>query len=173
MNTEIERKFLIKDEFNNPRDLEFQLSISSELEGFEYIRQGYIMSDRGKTLRIRESREMFKESKYILCFKVSVDEMTKKEYEYEIPREDGIVLLENCKPNIVEKSRMKINHEGNIWEIDTFRGQNEGLIVAEIELKSKEDFFYKPKFIGLEVTFDKQYSNHYLSHKPWPTWKNK
>ena len=167
MNTEIERKFLIKKEFNNPKDLEFQLSISSELEGFEYIRQGYLMSDNGKTLRIRESRQMFEVSKYILCLKVAVDGMTKREYEYEIPNEDGHLLLQSCGVNIVEKSRMKINHLGSIWEIDLFRGRNEGLIIAEIELKSKDESFCKPKFIGDEVTFDHHYSNHYLSRKPW------
>lgn len=173
MNTEIERKFLIKPEFNSMRDLEFKLSLGSELEGTERMRQGYIMGDKGKSLRIREVTYDFLKTSYILGLKIKVDGMTRQEFEYDIPEEDGILLLEQCKPNLVEKVRWTVFCEGKFWEIDFFSGRNEGLIMAEIELKSKDEQFKIPDFIGEEVTDKIGYSNHFLSHSPWPTWKNK
>lgn len=93
------------------------------------------------------------------------------EYEYEIPVEDANVLLnELCEKPIIEKNRYKIEFAGFIWEVDEFFGENEGLVVAEIELKSEDQQFEKPEWVGDEVSGDPRYFNSNLINNPYSSW---
>ena len=97
--------------------------------------------------------------------------MSRQEFEYSIPKDDGKELLDNfCKIGIIEKTRHYINHESNVWEVDEFHGDNQGLIVAEIELKSEDQNFKIPRWVGKEVTNDLRYYNMNLISFPYNKW---
>lgn len=149
MNNEIERKFLIK---------EFDTSLSNEK--YE-IKQGYIHSGNGKVVRVRT----FNEKAYITV-KYRKTRITRAEFEYEIPDEDALDMIENCcDGKVLEKTRYIYLYEGKKWEIDVFQGKNKGLILGEIELQDENEDFLIPPFIVKEVTADPQYSNHNLANK--------
>jgi CYTH domain-containing protein len=93
------------------------------------------------------------------------------EYEYRIPAEDAESMLDQlCEKPLIEKIRYKIPHKGLIWEVDEFRGENHGLILAEVELASIEQSFEKPEWIGKEVTGMPQYFNSQLVINPFTKW---
>lgn len=150
---EIERKFLLKDsswrEFANPVDYS----------------QGYLVADGERTVRIRTAGE-----EGFLTIKGKTKGMTRSEFEYPIPLKDARDLFSLCTHHLVEKRRSKIEWEGKTWEIDEFTGDNEGLILAEIELASEEESFALPPWIGEEVTGDLHYYNSYLSLHPYSEW---
>lgn len=151
---EIERKFLV---------------LSSEFRHLakpEVYVQGYITIQEDKVVRVRIAG-----AKAYVTFKSKVSNTRRNEFEYEIPVQDANAMLEiMCLPNKVEKLRYKILHEGNLWEVDEFKGTNEGLVVAEIELSSEEQSFTKPSWLGEEVTDDPRYLNAHLALKPYSTW---
>jgi adenylate cyclase len=93
------------------------------------------------------------------------------EFEYDIPMEDAEKLFLIAKTPAVEKYRYKIEYAGNIWEVDEFLGDNEGLVIAEIELESENQTFQKPSWIGMEVSGDKRYTNANLARNPYKNWK--
>jgi adenylate cyclase len=93
------------------------------------------------------------------------------EFEYEIPIDDALKLLELCKRPIIAKTRYKIPYEGHSWEVDVFEGENEGLVMAEVELQSEDETVVLPEWIGKEVSGDKRYYNSYLSLHPYNEWK--
>ena len=96
---------------------------------------------------------------------------TRSEYEYEIPAGDAEEMLDDlCERPIIEKNRYKIPLGDVIWEVDEFLGVNDGLIVAEVELKSEDQAFDKPEWIGAEVTDDPRYFNANLIARPFSTW---
>jgi CYTH domain-containing protein len=92
------------------------------------------------------------------------------EFEYEIPRQDADALLDICEKPLIEKNRYKIAHGGFVWEVDEFFGENQGLIVAEIELQSEDQYFPKPDWVGPEVTTDPRYFNANLIKNPYTKW---
>ena len=92
------------------------------------------------------------------------------EFEYDIPMEDAEQLFTIAKTETVEKYRHKIMYEGHCWEVDEFVGKNSGLVVAEIELKSEDEPFEKPEWIGEEVSNDKRYTNASLARTPCEMW---
>jgi CYTH domain-containing protein len=97
--------------------------------------------------------------------------LSRKEYEYTIPLEDANEMLsELCTGHNVEKVRYRVQHGGLIWEIDEFRGENQGLVTAEVELKAEDQAVALPKWIGPEVSCDMRYSNQSLSRKPYRQW---
>jgi adenylate cyclase len=151
---EIERKFLLKDtgwrELANPVD---------------YF-QGYLVADGERTVRIRVAGE-----DGFITIKGKSNGMSRKEFEYPIPLDDARDLFSLCINHLVEKRRSKIEWEGKTWEIDEFAGDNEGLILAEIELASEEESFTLPPWIGEEVTGDLRYYNSYLSLHPYSEWR--
>jgi adenylate cyclase len=155
MGVEIERKFLVDhvkwNELNKPA-------------GTHY-RQGYILSNRGQTVRVRIS-----DKKAFLNLKSKISEMTRKEYEYEIPLEDGIEILNAFTKSGTEKIRYCIPFAGKTWEVDVFLADNDGLIVAEIELQSETEIFEKPDWVTTEVTDDGRYNNSSLSEHPYKNW---
>ncbi len=147
MNKEIERKFLV-----------CQFDEALAYEKIE-IKQGYVFSGEGKVLRVRTW-----DDKAYITLKYRAGKITRYEFEYEIPYSDGIKILNDlCKNNILEKTRHLVSHCGKKWEIDVFHGINEGLILAEIELKSEDEVFEKPDFAGEEVTGNPKYSNHNIA----------
>ena len=154
MATEIERKFLLKNS-------DWKKEISTSME----IRQGYLSLDKERTVRIRVKGE-----KGILTIKGTTENVSRKEFEYEIPKEDAEQLLELCHRPLIEKIRSEVIHEGMTWEIDEFIGENEGLIVAEIELESENQAFEIPNWIGKEVSDDARYYNSNLVKQSYGNW---
>ena len=154
MATEIERKFLIKGE-----------AWRALAEGTMY-RQGYLNSAKERTVRVRTVGD-----KAFLTIKGITVGATRAEYEYEIPFADCNALLDDLaeKP-LIEKKRYKIRQGEFTWEIDEFFGDNQGLIVAEIELTSEDQQFGKPDWIGEEVTGDPRYFNSNLIKHPFTRW---
>ena len=93
------------------------------------------------------------------------------EYEYEIPAAEARAMLNDlCEKPLIEKIRYKIEYYGLVWEVDEFHGENQGLIIAEVELEFKDQKFEKPEWIGAEVTGDSKYFNSNLIHHPYSQW---
>ena len=155
MGIEIERKFLVNgDEWR-------QLG-----EGILY-RQGYLNTDKGRTVRVRTIQE-----RAYLTIKGPTINASRAEYEYEIPIEDALEMLSSlCISPVIEKKRHTIQYMGHAWEVDEFQGENEGLIFAEIELTDRDEQFAIPPWIGREVTHDPRFYNSALSRNPYSKWK--
>ena len=96
--------------------------------------------------------------------------ISRSEFEYPIPLKDAQDLLKQFAGNTIEKTRYNIKYKGKTWEVDIFSGENKGLILAEIELKSEDEKFDIPEWITEEVTGDERYYNSYLSIKPYKNW---
>lgn len=153
MNIEIERKFLLKND--NWRE---------GAVGVHY-KQAYLNEKGDNTVRVRIEGEKAK-----LTIKGKSSNISRLEFEYDIPMADAEALFTLAKPPIVEKYRYKIMYAGNCWEVDEFLGMNRGLVVAEIELESETQSFEKPDWIGMEVSGDKRYTNANLARKPYCEW---
>ncbi len=133
------------------------------------ILQGYICSENDRVVRIR-----IKDNKAYLTIKNATIGFARNEYEYEIPLTDAEAMLRNtCQQPIIEKTRYILEHNGHTWEVDEFHGDNDGLVVAEIELENKDDVFDYPDFIGEEVTGNAHYYNACLFKKPYKMWNDK
>lgn len=157
MGKEIERKFLISN------DDWRQLGT-----GNDYC-QGYLNSEKGRTVRVRTIND-----RGILTIKGPTVGATRLEYEYDIPLDEATEMLRQlCHQPLIEKTRYKIPYAGLIWEIDEFKGENEGLLFAEVELESEDQEFVKPPWIGKEVTDDSRYYNANLVSNPYSNWKGK
>jgi CYTH domain-containing protein len=113
-----------------------------------------------------------KENQGILTVKgiSSNDGLTRFEWEKDISKPEAEALLELCEKGIIDKIRYEVKVENHIFEIDEFFGDNKGLVVAEIELKTEDEIFSKPKWLGVEVTGDSKYYNSQLSKNPFNTW---
>lgn len=154
MGKEIERKFLVKD--NSWRAL---------APGTKY-RQGYLNSAKERIVRVRTIND-----KGYLTIKGITSGATRAEYEYEIPVTEAEAMLDElCEKPLIEKNRYKIDYEKLIWEVDEFFGENQGLIVAEVELESEDQDYEKPGWIGDEVTGDPKYFNSNLIINPYLKW---
>ncbi len=150
---EIERKFLIDTQLWKPT-----------VKGIK-ISQGYLSIDSEKVIRVRIADEQG-----FLTIKGKAIGIVRTELEYEIPKNEAVVLLEMCNGLVVEKYRYKENFKDMIWEVDIFEGKNKGLILAEIELEHEDQVFDLPDWVGEEVTFDKRYYNSWLSQNPFSCW---
>jgi len=155
MATEIERKFLILNQ-------DWQEYTKSEL----HIVQGYLATNEFSSTRIRIQND-----KANINIKSATLGITRTEFEYSIPVGDARLMLEDlCIKPVIEKTRFTVEHMGHAWEIDVFSGDNEGLIVAEIELSSPDEAFEKPSWIGEEVSNDARYYNACLVNNPYKNW---
>ena len=105
-----------------------------------------------------------------LTLKSPVAEIRRLEFEYEIPLTDGAALLGLRQSALIEKLRYKLPWHGLVWEIDVFQGENQGLVIAEIELPHEDKVFEKPEWLGREVTSDRRYSNASLAKLPFQKW---
>jgi len=155
MGKEIERKFLI-----NPAKWAELIKPAGK-----QLRQGYILGDPNKTIRVRVTAD-----KGWLTIKGISTGATRLEYEYEIPLGDAVELLDNFAENELKKTRYENTFEGKLWEVDVFSGENEGLIVAEIELTSEDEKFELPDWVSEEVTHEKKYYNSNLTTYPFKNW---
>jgi CYTH domain-containing protein len=153
--TEIERKFLVKNE-----------SWRDEVTETKILRQGYIATEKAATVRVR-----LEDDEARLTVKGKKTDGAGLEFEYPIPLEDAKSLLEKCaKRSFIEKKRHIVRRDGLIWEIDEFSGDNAGLIVAEVELSSIDQAIALPPWIGRDVTAEKRYANSNLVKNPYSTW---
>ena len=130
-------------------------------------RQGYLSTDpEGATVRVRLEGE-----RAVLTIKGPTRGIERAEFEYEIPPIEANQLLETlCAQPLIEKRRWEVNHQGARWEVDLFGGENEGLVIAEIELPSVDQPFEAPPWLGREVSADPRYFNAALQKKPWLYW---
>lgn len=155
MAKEIERKFLVVGS-----------AWRTLAQGTRY-RQGYLNSDKARTVRIRTVGDQA-----FLTIKGPTIGVTRTEFEYPIPYDDCITMLNDlAEQPVIDKIRYKIPVDGLIWEVDEFLGVNEGLIVAEVELTSEDQTFEKPDWVGEEVSGDVRYYNSSLIKAPYTTWK--
>ena len=155
MGTEIEHKFLVASS-------DWHEGVASRSE----IRQGFLNTEPERTVRIRLA-----DGDAQLTIKGITVGAQRAEYEYPIPPRDGAEMLDRlCQHALIEKTRYRIPHAGNTWEVDVFYGANAGLVVAEIELASAEEAFKLPSWIGTEVTSDPRYYNASLVHHPYSDW---
>lgn len=156
MGTEIEKKFLLANE--DWRGLG---------TGKPYC-QGYLTEEKGRTVRVRTI-----DDRGVLTIKGPSKGASRHEYEYQIPVEEAREMLDNlCHQPLIEKTRYKVEYAGFTWEIDEFKGDNEGLLFAEIELEEEGQEFEKPPWIGKEVTGDSRYYNANLVRNPYSKWRN-
>ena len=155
MALEIERKFLVLDD-----------SYKHEAFSKSHIQQGYICSERGRTVRIR----IRDTHAYVTIKGPSVDGgLARYEFEYEIPMDDAEKLMTLCEPGIIDKIRWLVKSGNHTFEVDEFFGDNEGLVMAEVELTAEDEEVVIPSFIGKEVTGDPHYFNSYLRLHPYHT----
>lgn len=157
MAIEIERKFLVTSDA-------FKKQVSKSYR----IKQGFLNSHEERTVRIR-----LKNDKGYLTIKgkSSADGLSRFEWEAEISLNEAEALLNLCEEGVIEKIRYEIPFRNQLFEVDEFFGDNEGLLIAEVELDSKNEVFEKPQWLGVEVTGNIQYYNSQLSKKPFNTWK--
>ncbi|MEN9919390.1 MAG: hypothetical protein RL662_1826 [Bacteroidota bacterium] len=155
-NIEIERKFLVNGDFK------------SSSYAHQRIIQGYMASSTGgRSVRIRIRGD----KGYITIKGASdVSGISRFEWEKEIPVDEAEQLIELCDPGVIDKVRYLVKVGHHIFEVDEFKGDNEGLIVAEIELSSENESFEKPCWLGKEVTGDVRYYNSQLVINPYRTW---
>ena len=153
---EIERKFLVCGE-----DYKQQAFHHSR------IKQGYISSRRGATVRVR-----LRDGQGFLTIKGPSDDkgMSRYEFEKEISAEEAAHLFELCEPGIIDKTRYLVRAGNHTFEVDEFYGDNQGLVMVEVELQSETETFEKPSFIGQEVTGDRRYYNSHLREYPYSQW---
>jgi adenylate cyclase len=153
---EIERKFLVT-------------SAIFKKEAFSQnrIKQGYLSSIPERTVRIRLKGDIA----YITIKGVSNETgMSRFEWEKEIPLDEAEKLLLLCETGVIDKTRFEVKVGNHIYEVDEFYGENEGLLLAEVEIQSESEVFDKPNWLGQEVTNDNRYYNSNLSNNPFGSW---
>lgn len=159
-NREIERKFLVKGD-----------GWRGVTPG-EPCRQGYVVFGPPVSVRVRAIGDRG----YLTLKRASAEEpdegapVDRIEFEYEVPVEEALGMLDLVCSATIEKTRYKIMYERHLWEVDEFHGENAGLVVAEIELETIDSFFDKPEWVGEEVSNDPRYLNVNLSRNPYRQW---
>lgn len=155
MAIEIERKFLVKDD-----------SWRARAESESRIRQGYLSADARLTVRVR-----VRDDQACLTLKGATQGIARSEFEYGIPPADAEAMLaEFALGPLIDKRRYLVHEGGWLWEIDEFAGQNQGLVLAEIELPSADQAFSRPQWLGAEVSDDPRYFNASLARHPFSRW---
>ena len=157
MGIEIERKFLVCDP-------SWRAAVTRSVP----MLQGYLAESGRASVRVRLEGDVAR-----LNIKAAVVGATRAEYDYVMPAADARAILDGLCVGLVEKVRHYVEHRGHTWEVDEFGGANDGLIVAEIELKSEKEAFERPAWLGEEVTRERRYYNHQLALQPYNTWKNR
>ena len=155
MQIETERKFLVLDDGYKAQAVESHR-----------IRQGYIAHDMGRSVRVR-----ILDDRGILTVKGPfIGISSRPEWEKEISLQEAEDLFLLCKPGSIDKTRWIVPAGERFFEVDEFHGENEGLVMAEIELKSQDEAFGRPSWLGDEVTGDPRYYNGYLARNPYKSW---
>lgn len=153
MGIEIERKFLIN--FDAINHVEDEIC----------IQQGYILNTPEKVVRVRMT-----DQKSFITIKGKNVGPSRPEFEYEIPEADAMDMLDNMCDSVIVKTRFIFSIFGDVWEIDIFDGDNEGLIVAEVEIPSEDYDLRLPKWVLKDVTDDPKYYNNNLITNPYKNW---
>lgn len=153
MAIEIERKFLVLND------------AWREGAAPSRIVQGFLSRDPERIVRVR-----LWEDEAFLTVKGKGSGLSRVEVEVAIPVEEARQLLPLCPPPLIEKTRHLVTWSGHLWEIDEFHGENEGLIIAEVELAAEDECFERPPWLGREVSDDFRYSNAALSERSWRDW---
>jgi adenylate cyclase len=157
MAIEIEHKFLLAND-------DWRKSVQKSVK----FRQGYLSSQPTSSIRVRIAG-----NQAWLNIKSATIGTQRLEFEYEIPLDDaGEILKSLCTEPLIEKTRHFVPNDGNLWEIDEFEGDNDGLIIAEIELPEVGKSFTKPRWLGVEVTHELRYYNNNLVSNPYNKWFN-
>ncbi len=155
MALEIERKYLI------------DLEKIGTLENGVRIKQGYLSTNKDAVVRVR-----VKNDKAYLTIKGSNSGIARLEFEYEIPLNEANEMLEKlCQKPVIDKTRYLIKHDIHTWEVDIFYGDNEGLVVAEVELSSEDEHINLPIWVKEEVSHDDRYFNSNLMKLPFKDWE--
>ena len=153
---EVERKFMVRG--NSYR----QLAYASDR-----IKQGYICSGHGRTVRVR----LRGGRGYLTIKGPSLDGgLSRYEFEKEIMPDEAEQLFRLCEPGIIDKTRFLVKSGQHTFEVDEFYGENEGLVMAEVELSAPDEPYEKPAFIGKEVTGDRRFYNSHLRANPFSVW---
>jgi CYTH domain-containing protein len=156
MATETERKFLVLSDH-----------WKQEGKGIRY-RQGYLSTHPERTVRVRIGCE----KAYLTVKGITKEGVSRLEFEYPIPLQDAEQMLDTlCERPLIEKTRYRIDHGGLVWEVDEFEGENKGLVVAEVELRSATEPVERPEWVGQEVSGDPKYFNANLIVNPYTRWK--
>lgn len=155
MGTEIERKFLVKDDAWRAGAVERSV-----------LRQGYLAAANGNTVRIRMAG-----NKAWLTVKGPAAGSRRAEFEYAVPVDDAVAMLALCGTRVVDKVRSRVAGDGHTWDVDEYEGPNAGLITAEVELDSEAAEVVLPPWLGPEVTGDRRFDNASLSLQPFGTWE--
>lgn len=157
MGYEIERKFLVNGDYK-----------SHSFKNFR-IKQGYLALSGVNVVRVR-----IKGEKAYVTIKSALEENTIKrnEWEYEIPVTDAEEMLLLCEDAVIDKTRYLINVGNHVFEVDEFYDDNEGLLIAEVELESEDEAYEKPDWLGTEVTGNVRYYNSFLSIHPYREWRD-
>ena len=155
MSLEIERKFLVSGYYK------------PFVHESVHILQGYLCSSAGKTVRVRTWGE-----KGFLTIKgpTAKDSCSRFEWEIEIPLDDARELISLCDGGVIDKVRHLVSFKGHVFEVDEFAGDNQGLVVAEVELSSEDEEFERPDWLGKEVTGERRYYNSCLLSSPYCSW---
>ena len=154
MAKEIERKFIVA-----------PAKLPNDLIGIDY-QQGYLSINDSGVTRIRIIND-----KAVLTIKSKTVEISRDEFEYDIPYKDALRLINLSQGEVIHKTRSVIEYENKTWEVDEFHGKNKGLWLAEIELTDEKEDFIKPNWLMEEVSKDKKYYNSYLCLHPYSVWK--
>ena len=153
---EIERKFLVRDS-----------SYRQAARSSSHIQQGYLSSGRGCTVRVR----LRDDEAYLTIKGPSADGgLSRYEFEKTISRDEGEHLLQLCEPGIIDKTRYLVDCGSHTFEVDEFHGDNQGLVMAEVELRAADEPYERPPFLGDEVTGDRRYYNSHLRRYPYKDW---
>lgn len=154
MAREIERKFLLKND-----------SWRSMVHQSTVLVQGYLCGNERASVRVRLAGEQAN-----LNIKSATLGVERQEFEYAIPVPDAHALLGELAGNVVEKTRHEVIVDTHLWEIDVFSGENQGLVVAEVELAHADEEFTRPEWLGAEVSGDPRYYNTELARHPYSRW---
>lgn len=156
---EIERKFLVTSE-----------AFKTESHKHTRIIQGFLNTDPERTVRVRLKGN---KGYFTVKGKSTNDGLSRFEWEKDISKEDAKALLQLCEKGVIDKIRYEVNIGQHVFEIDVFSEENEGLIIAEVELNHENEAFEKPDWLGQEVTGDTRYYNSQLSQNPFTSWTKK
>ena len=155
MAKEIERKFVVSADTWRPAEAGIQ------------FKQGYLTSDSERQVRIRRAGDQA-----FITVKSKAVGLSRSEFEYQIPNSDAEEMLASlCLKPLIEKVRYRIDQAGFVWEVDEFHGDNEGLVLAEIELSHERQQVILPPWVGKEVSDDPRYLNTNLKEHPFRDWK--
>lgn len=155
MGVEIERKFLVEG-----------TAWQRHVKGRRRLRQGYLSVTGKSVVRVRIDGD----ARAFLTVKTAGPQLVRSEFEYAIPLPDAESLLTLVQGAVIDKVRHEVPSGNLLWEIDVFAGENAGLVIAEVELKSEAEYVVTPDWLGAEITGDERYYNSSLVHRPYRSW---